>query len=405
MKLSMLIGADLKEALHTFFDAGEDGSAYANRVADSKGDSADFDSAYRDATGKLEGFRIVREFVALPSRRSVQCLAPIGSQQCQMSGLWIYTPFTRRGRLVKSFFLNLAKLGRLGWAPSGLAIASTRPLPLELLIAEITGEQKPFLALSLGTPGRFRKLTIQVMRPDGEVLGYIKLPHTSAAIDQVRHEAAVLQRLWDIGPLRPHIPRVLHAGEWGEAYVLFQSSGPLGDGQIDFGTPHQNFLQTLWSVHQTERPGPELVEEVALNWRKTEALWNTEWRKLAARALERARLDLATAMIPCGISHGDFTPWNIRVKDGRLFIFDWEMARWGQPILWDVFHFHSQVSSLLRKKRAWVAPPTRSSIESASLLLYLLSSACLLFEKGCERAAEIEYRQRAILERLSQNIP
>jgi hypothetical protein len=317
--------------------------------------------------------------------------------------LWIYTPFTRRGHLMKSFFLALARMGHLGWVPSGLALASSQPLPLESFVAEITGEQEPFLAFSLGTPGRFRKLTVQVMRPDGEVLGYIKLPHTNAAAERVRHEAAVLQRLWDFAPLRPYIPRVLHAGEWGKSYILFQSCGPFTRGQIDFGAPHEHFLHVLWDAQRMERPGSELVDEVALDCQRTEMFLNAEWRELATQALERARRDLATAMILCGISHGDFTPWNTRVKsNGQLFVFDWERARWDKPILWDVFHFHAQVASLLSNGKGLSAPLTRSSIEGASLLLYLLSSACLLFEEQCRGTAEIEYRQRAIRQALSQ---
>ena len=42
--------------------------------------------------------------------------------------------------------------------------------------------------------------------------------------------------------------------------------------------------------------------------------------------------------IPVSVSHGDFTPWNMYCDDQRLYVYDWEMARNGIPMLFDLFH-------------------------------------------------------------------
>src|SRR6202022_1757409 len=110
---------------------------------------------------------------------------------------------------------------------------------------------------------------------------------------------------------------------WSDGYILFLSSGPSLPGPVEFGVAHETFLRILWGVHGSERLGQELVDEVALRWRKAELHLPAEWRELGEKALERATRELGGQMISCGLSHGDFAPWNTRKDNGRLFVLDW----------------------------------------------------------------------------------
>jgi hypothetical protein len=290
-----------------------------------------------------------------------------------------------------------------GFVPHKLLVASRGALPLEALVQEVTGEGETVFALSLGTPNRFRKLTIQVMRPDGEILGYIKLPLTEAATERVRHEAEVLRRLWDVTALRGHIPKVLHAGNWENGYILFQSRGPSYPGPIQFNNLHEDFLQKLRGLPQVQKPGEALVKEVAARWQRAEPSLDSAWRALGRAALMKAEQELGGATIPCGIMHGDFAPWNTRVENGRLYAFDWESAAWDAPILWDLFHFHVQVASLLNKNSKRVLALSRSSGERASFLLYLLASVCQQVEEKAPLGhTGLRYRQRLLSKELSR---
>lgn len=47
------------------------------------------------------------------------------------------------------------------------------------------------------------------------------------------------------------------------------------------------------------------------------------------------------------LSHGDFTPWNILVKDGCLRLIDWEMAG-ERPLGYDIFTYITQINMLFR---------------------------------------------------------
>lgn len=345
----------------------------------------------------------MRHFAVLPSPTSPRWLFPLGNGRRAREGLRIYAPYATAARILKGLLTVMVAARCQGFIPHKLLVASRSALPLEALVQEVTGEGETVFALSLGTPNRFRKLTIQVMRPDGEILGYIKLPLTEAATERVRHEAEMLRRLWDVAALRGHIPKVLHAGDWENGYILFQSRGPSYPGPIQFNNLHEDFLQKLRGLPQVQKPGEALVKEVAARWQRAEPSLDSAWRALGRAALMKAEHELRGKRILCGIMHGDFAPWNTRVENGRLYAFDWESAAWDAPILWDLFHFHVQVASLLNKNSKRVPALSRFSGERASFLLYLLASVCQQVEEKAPLGhTGLRYRQRLLSKELSR---
>ena len=263
----------------------------------------------------------------------------------------------------------------MGWARHKVVVASCKPLSFDSLASEVTGETCPVFALSLGNPGRLRKLTIQVMRSDGKVLGYVKIPMTREAAERVRHEAEMLEYLSKFSELRPHIPRVLFAGEWGQEYVLFRTAGSPLPGPAELGAFHQEFLKNLWTIESFDKSGRRIVEEVGTHWRTAEKRLDSGWRDLGRAALATANQELSNLNVRCGVTHGDFAPWNTCICDRRLFVFDWELAETKAPHHWDIFHFQLQVTNLLKRNVFQQLPMNRSNGERALYLLYLLSSA------------------------------
>ena len=263
----------------------------------------------------------------------------------------------------------------MGWARHKVVVASCKPLSFDSLASEVTGEPCPVFALSLGNPGRLRKLTIQVMRSDGKVLGYVKIPMTREAAERVRHEAEMLEYLSKFSELRPHIPRVLFAGEWGQEYVLFRTAGSPLPGPAELGAFHQEFLKNLWTIESFDKSGRRIVEEVGTHWRTAEKRLDSGWRDLGRAALATANQELSNLNVRCGVTHGDFAPWNTCICDRRLFVFDWELAETKAPHHWDIFHFQLQVTNLLKRNVFQQLPMNRSNGERALYLLYLLSSA------------------------------
>ena len=65
--------------------------------------------------------------------------------------------------------------------------------------------------------------------------------------------------------------------------------------------------------------------------------------------------------IEVGLSHGDFTPWNMFESNGTLHIYDWELADYFKPLGFDLFHFIIQQGILVDRK-SWLE--IRTEIDS-----------------------------------------
>jgi Phosphotransferase enzyme family len=343
------------------------------------------------------GFEYVHRFASVPSGPAARWVLPVGNSLWTECAIKSFAAYSWRTRLFKEFLLTIDRVGLLGWVGDNLILASKEPLPLDVLVGEVTGEFHPVLTVSLGTPTRFRKLTIQVMRSNGEILGYIKLPITKEAVARVRQEATSLERLKNCDALHSRIPRLLYSGEWANTYILFQSAGSQRPGPVEFGVLHDDFLQRLRTVAPLEKPGSVLVDETAAIWQKAEPFLTSKWRSLGGWALARARQVLAKATVPCGIIHGDFAPWNTRVDNGHLYVFDWESTTESAPLDWDMFHFNIQVASLLKRKFDKYLYSGRSPQDRACLLLYILNSVRQSFEeRGPVENAETTFRMQLL---------
>lgn len=346
------------------------------------------------------GYTHLRRFIVLPSRRMPRWLLPGGLSNATLAGTHIYLPQKWVPRTFKTLVVQMIRRGWDRWPHSEVLIASKGPLPFELLITAVTQERNPIFALSLARRLAVRKLTVQVMRPNGEILGYVKLPLARAATERVRHEATVLEKLWTFPNLRPHIPQLFHAGTWGDSYLLFQSAlrGELGPTSLT--ELHENFLHTLGSVSRIERSGQSVVEEIGAKWDKAVMLLGSKWKELGREILKRSARDLDHQTVRCGISHGDFAPWNSRVHNQMLLLFDWESTQWEAPASWDVFHFSLQTAISLNRQIGNIIPAERSG--RPSYLLYLLSSVIQFRQE--ENWAAIDFRQKLLLSELEKTI-
>lgn len=347
-----------------------------------------------------KGYKHVRHFTAIPSFGEPRWLLPIGDANATLAGTQIYMPHKWLPRTFKKLLTATIKGGWSSSLGSQVIVTSKGPLDLETLVGNITGEWNALFALSLGRRLAVRKLTIQVMRPGGEVLGYMKMPLTESASERVRHEAAVLKRLWEFPTLRSHIPRLLHAGVWNESYLLFQSPLRGQLGPPNFTGAHEDFLRVLWCANRTERSGQSLVDEIGRKWDKAVVALGSKWRNLGQEVLQRSAQELGGRTISCGISHGDFAPWNTRVHEGKLLLFDWESTQWEAPTSWDIFHFGLQTAVSLHREIG--IDLSFGGDDRTAYRLYLLNSVIQLLQEGNRTA--IHHRQELLTSDLERTI-
>lgn len=288
--------------------------------------------------------------VALPSAGHMRWLVPSAGPGATRQALSIYTPYAPTARLLKKpaeWALGAAPFDAL---PASMRVSATLEPPVRALVERVLGESAPLFSVCMSAPGRYRKATVQVQRADGSVAAYLKLPLTDAAATRLRHEADVLTVLGQHDRVAPLVPQVLHAGvcEAGFALVVSPLAGRRGPSR--FTPDHVRFLGALADVARVHRPGADVADDVTSEWERVAGQMPTSVRDLVARALEGARRDLHGIDLPCGLAHGDFAPWNTRVAEPGLAVFDWDRAEYDTPVWWDVFHFETQVGSLLGRR-------------------------------------------------------
>jgi hypothetical protein len=346
------------------------------------------------------GYVNQRHLALLPSRRNLRWLLPHVAKRRGIDDLQLYTPHGYVGRIVKALVVQARATGWQGWVRDTVVIASRQPLPIENMLSEITGERELALSLSPGISGAFQKLTVQVMRPDGSILGYMKMPMTKAADARLRNEAAVVQDLCSYPELRAHIPQLLFAGSLNGRHIVFQSAVDGKAGPTRYARPHEQFLQRLHACRPQRKPGLRLVEETGREWNRVAARMGSNWQSLGQEALKIAARELEGQEVACGIAHGDFAPWNIRISGADLRIFDWECASSNVPLVWDAFHFMTQTECLLSVRHDEASAADGRKKNRSLYLLYLLNSAGQYWEEAAQDVV-IRYREQQLLRFMS----
>ena len=347
------------------------------------------------------GYTRQHRFAVLPSRNQPRWLLPLTSDRRAIDGFELYTPYSRATRWMKALVVRVRATGWEGWVRHSILVAARGPLPIEKFANEVTGEKDQTFACSLGTPGSVQKLTVQVMSRDGKVLGYLKMPLRSGAEQRLRNEANVLQRLHRFPKLRAHIPRLLFAGVWDGRYSVFQSATVGEPGPVHLTQRHEEFLRILQGCEPTTLPGRTLVQRIGQRWDKVAPHLGTNWQRLGREALRIASRKLDSAQIACGVQHGDFVPWNTRVHEKGLTLFDWESATWDGPGLWDRLHFLTQTECHLNVRHEEFGAVDIRGENSALYLLYILNSVAQLSDEEAV-AFSFNYREKQLRRYLSE---
>jgi len=201
------------------------------------------------------------------------------------------------------------------------------------------------LAIGIGTPGAYRKDTLQVMTAGGRVIAYAKIADQPLAREALANEARMLSRA---GAMLGEgaVPAPLGSFQVGGIGVLVISAGPRKAGPRRLGVAHKDFLDRLHLASAARAP----FAESALCRRLADGAANKAlakpWRQRCAKGLDRLKADFDGVAIPLVMAHGDFVPWNTaRGRDG-LYVYDWENAATGMTPLYDAFHFEALPAAL-----------------------------------------------------------
>lgn len=263
----------------------------------------------------------------------------------------LYQPSGRNGKLVKALFPLLHNIPFVRKAIHAEVLHCDLTDDLKRLLGRAFHEENPEFSIFCGTPCIHQKITMQISKGD-RILGYCKTTESPEIADLFYHEARILTELAQKGVTG--VPECLFCGELPDGATLFvQSTVKSGRAGVPhrWSTLHENFLQTL---HRNTRRTLSFEESDyyrTLIGLKEHIDWLPETvdRQSVARAADRAIDRYRGRTMDFSAYHADFTPWNMFVEKGSLFVFDWEYARSTYPPLLDRYHFFTQTAIFERR--------------------------------------------------------
>jgi hypothetical protein len=267
--------------------------------------------------------------------------------------LQLYQPSSRKGKLLKSCFPVLKRFlffrHLLGITVQKFAVQSS----LSELLCNLFHIENVEVSLFCGTPSVHQKLTMQVS--DGSsILGYCKISDKKGVKALFQHEETILRVLADKGI--QGVPQCLYNGVLkDETHIFVQTTAKTkaSKGLHELSTIHWNFLNQLHLKTNIRLPFEESdFYQTLQSLRKNLTHLSAFDTSTVTSAIVQAEEFYKGKQVKFSIHHSDFTPWNMFVEKGNLFVFDWEYSKRTFPPFLDSFHFFTQVCFFAQNKNA-----------------------------------------------------
>ncbi len=210
-------------------------------------------------------------------------------------------------------------------------------------------------AVFTGTIGENRKAII-ALSSGGKTTQFLKIPLTDAAIKLVKNEFCQLLHLESFVYHSTVLPEVKNHNH----QIMVSNISPERKSEDQrWSTVHWQSLSELYRNTYQCKP---LINTPF--WKTIEAgiaffgnplLIKNGLSEEKITSLKNYTISLFNRIDPTNISalgmgHGDFTPWNMYVGQGRLHIYDWEMSQPDYPLLFDFFHYYFQKGILINRE-------------------------------------------------------
>ncbi|MEQ8171725.1 MAG: hypothetical protein ABRQ38_22735, partial [Candidatus Eremiobacterota bacterium] len=216
-------------------------------------------------------------------------------------------------------------------------------------IKEIMGYKTLYFAISSGTPGHHRKPVIQMITDDGIILGYVKIGWNEGTNTLVQNEARILREI-NTSFNTFLVPRVIYSNSWNGRYLCIQSSpeGKIETAPQTMNPNYMGIIKEMSNFHIRKIPLKE-----SLFWKNLikniDKIYNHYYLHILKNGIKKIDEWIGNETLPFHFRHGDFAPWNAKIVNGQLFLFDWEYAELEALPALDLFHFFIQTLWLLKK--------------------------------------------------------
>ncbi len=268
------------------------------------------------------------QYLCRPSVQQPQLLIPLKpTRVTQASMKRDHDDRSQRERLQSLVAETTARLGILRFA--GGEVTELRPFRLVRQLEEELGEPRLLATISLGPRRRNRKPVIQLIRPDGTPVAFVKVGWSTFTRELVANEAHWLEQVKGKMPKGVAAPEVLARLQDEEIDVVATTPLPVKAGAKRTTFIEPAIVRQLAQIAQNEpRPLAELPTVQQWAGQPVGELLNID------RLLERH----GDVVLKTGLWHGDLTPWNTASSADLMYLWDWEFAGDHRPVGFDSLH-------------------------------------------------------------------
>ncbi len=216
-------------------------------------------------------------------------------------------------------------------------------------------EEEQFTVFT-GTRGENRKIIIEINNGK-QTTHFIKICFSESAKKNLQNEIDMLTTLNKYDFTSLSMPHVAPGKKSGTARLSNVKPG-VSISASRITEIHLKALTELYAVHHEQK---NILETAAwktiennLQWMYSEHPLINDMDEFKTRRIIHLLGKLFASLpveaeVPVSVSHGDFTPWNMYMDSNRLYVYDWELAKNGIPMLFDLFHFVFQAQVLLHR--------------------------------------------------------
>jgi len=315
----------------------------------------------RQIRRKLRKYNFVdiETYTIIPGIHDPRWILPLDSKKQAVASLQLYQPSLFGAKIKKFLFRVFSYLGFVrALTTNRIVFAKHRQTvsnDLKNIFKEVLGEKNIKLALFTGTPGYHRKVTIQAMGPNGDILAYGKLAENEQTCKLLKNEVDILNYLASLHLTKAAIPKVLFWGAISNGNLLIQST----EKKLTSYRTHRlinlhiDFLVEIFNKTARKQKFKEskCLQELEERVRGLRGRVSNDWFNILKRSIEIIVNNIGDERIPLGLCHGDFTPWNILNSKERLFIIDWEFAKQEFVPFYDVLHFEIHTNLVLKSNK------------------------------------------------------
>ncbi len=279
------------------------------------------------------------ELLVLPNADSPRLLVPADNPTAASRAMLRFSAALSKRDTVKRLGVSALLRARAHAAfPDRITVTESEE-SLRHYLGDVFGETVD-VSVGLGTARANRKPVLQVFDARGRSLAFVKVGGQAVTEPLVRAEAASLQRLGESEvPNLLEVPRLLHLGRWGGASVVAMTSLETSFRQ----RPGRQFVvpaKAMTLLHGCFAAGHRPLAEMPF-WAPMVHAQSSLGHSAAGTRLREAldvlgRTEVALAE---GAWHGDWTPWNMSRRRGRLQLWDWERFETGVPRGLDRCHY------------------------------------------------------------------